>query len=70
MTRYHDTVFCDNCGAEITWAPYLHAGKEFCCRDCAEGRLCRCGERMDWEDEREMRPAGSPGEAGPDIPYR
>jgi hypothetical protein len=70
MTRYHDTIFCDNCGVEITWAPVFLRGGEYCCMDCAEHRPCHCGDRMEWEDERRARPAGSPGEAGPVYPYR
>jgi hypothetical protein len=54
MTRYNDTVFCDGCGVEITWGPTIIRGGEYCCRDCSEGRACRCGERTDWEDERRI----------------
>jgi hypothetical protein len=52
MSRYENTVFCDNCGVEITWAPVFHNEGEFCCRDCFEHRPCRCSERMEWDDER------------------
>jgi hypothetical protein len=67
MTRYNNTVFCQKCGVEILWAPYFHNGGEYCCRDCEEQRPCHCGEYMELEDERRSRPAGSPGEAGPDY---
>jgi hypothetical protein len=70
MTRYNDTVFCDNCGTEILWAPYFYTDGEYCCRDCAERRPCRCGERMEQEDERRSQPVGSPGESGPGYPFR
>jgi hypothetical protein len=61
MARVDSVIFCDRCGAEITWAPYIvspirpdqHVRQgEYCCQDCAEGRLCKCAERMDFEDER------------------
>lgn len=66
MSRIEGVVYCDNCGVEITWAPYIpdnirgELGPDtgplrrfdYCCRDCYEGRLCHCGERMEWDDER------------------
>ena len=60
MTRIEGTVFCDGCGAEITWSPViiqpasgarLTRPGEFCCNDCADGRPCRCGERLEFDDE-------------------
>lgn len=70
MTRYERTVFCDNCGVEITWAPVFLNGSEFCCRDCSEHRACRCADRMEWDDERRARDsmgadAGSAGGLAP-----
>jgi hypothetical protein len=53
-------VWCDGCGAEITWAPVLRDERDYCCEDCAEGRPCRCGERMELPDERRAR-------SGPDF---
>jgi hypothetical protein len=62
MTRIEGSVFCDGCGAEITWAPYhlpappgkpgMQPHGEYCCADCAAGRPCACGERMELSDER------------------
>lgn len=57
MARIEKTVFCDGCGAEITWAPILFKTQEFCCQDCAHGIPCTCGERMELGDE--MRAARS-----------
>ncbi|MEA3334412.1 MAG: hypothetical protein U9R25_00765 [Chloroflexota bacterium] len=44
MTRVANTnlVVCDGCGVEITWAPVVVEGQTYCCRDCAEGRVCQC----------------------------
>ena len=52
MARIEGTVFCDNCGAEITWSPVIVEKHDYCCQDCFEGRPCDCGDRMDIEDER------------------
>jgi hypothetical protein len=48
----HETVWCDGCGAEITWNPILASKRRYCCQDCLEGRPCRCGERMELDDDR------------------
>lgn len=44
MARIPNTnvVVCDGCGVEITWAPVVVKQRQFCCQDCAEGRLCQC----------------------------
>lgn len=44
MTRVAatNTVICDGCGVEITWAALVLDGKTYCCQDCAEGRACEC----------------------------
>jgi hypothetical protein len=55
MTRitYMNTVICDGCGVEITWAPVVVHQRTFCCRDCAEGRPCECDYLPDeMEDSR------------------
>lgn len=52
MTRTDDTIWCDGCGIEILWAPLTVGKHEYCCEDCWEGRECRCGERMELEDDR------------------
>ncbi len=60
MSRTEGLIYCDNCGVEITWAPYLpqRVGRtqvrqiDYCCQECFQGLFCRCGERMEMEDER------------------
>jgi len=60
MAKIEGVVFCDGCGTEITWSPIvlraatssLHPrASQYCCTDCAEGRPCQCGERMEFDDE-------------------
>jgi hypothetical protein len=58
MTRSEDTIWCDGCGTEILWSPYVHHHQDFCCQDCAQGISCKCSETMDWDDE--YRDAASP----------
>jgi hypothetical protein len=47
MSRVENTIYCDLCGAEITWQPLSEHGKDVCCQDCLEGRGCECGEDLD-----------------------
>lgn len=58
MTRSEETIWCDGCGAEILWSPYIVKGKDFCCQDCAYGITCNCGDNLEWEDE--YRDASTP----------
>lgn len=60
MNNREGAVICDGCGAEITWSPVVRRAKSdpirfragvYCCIDCAEGRPCRCGERMEFDDD-------------------
>jgi hypothetical protein len=51
MTRSEDTIWCDGCGTEILWSPYIVQQQDFCCQDCASGIPCKCAEIMDWDDE-------------------
>jgi hypothetical protein len=48
-------IFCDGCGAEITWTPIIiktiYHTYEYCCEDCADERSCACGDRMILGDE-------------------
>ncbi len=48
--RISDTVFCDGCGVEITWAPVRSKQRDYCCQDCADGYECNCGARMEEDD--------------------
>ncbi len=61
MAKVDGVLFCDGCGVEISWAPVIVTPAqadpaarrgEFCCHDCAEGRPCKCAERMDFDDDR------------------
>jgi hypothetical protein len=47
-----ETVWCDGCGTEVTWSPVLVGNRKYCCQDCQNGLPCRCGERMEMEEER------------------
>jgi hypothetical protein len=71
MARIEESVYCDNCGVEITWAPYLTTRRkgsdgggfhkvDYCCQECYKGYVCRCGERMEMEDERRSGTATLP----------
>lgn len=71
MARIEGIAFCDNCGVEITWAPYLTTRRkrpgsasyrrvDYCCRECYEGYLCRCAERMELDEERRNEAASLP----------
>lgn len=57
MSRSEGVIWCDGCGVEITWVPIVKRGdkagnkKEYCCEECLLGFKCRCGERMELEDE-------------------
>lgn len=60
MPKIEGVLFCDGCGAEITWSPKIvppvdRANNQrpgiYCCLDCAQGRLCACAERMEFDDE-------------------
>jgi hypothetical protein len=58
MAKIEGVIYCDGCGVEITWSPViLQATKaaqrsgHYCCADCADGRPCRCAERMEFDDE-------------------
>jgi hypothetical protein len=52
MSQIEGTVWCEGCGVEITTAPYLKGGREYCCQDCARGWRCTCGDQMELDDER------------------
>jgi hypothetical protein len=46
-----DTIWCDGCGAEIAWGPVTARNRIYCCRECAQGIPCECGDRMEIDDE-------------------
>ena len=62
MTWNDETVWCDGCGVEITWAPVAVGEHTHCCHECTQDLPCACGERMEMEDERR-----NVGEASPII---
>ncbi|MBN1148515.1 MAG: hypothetical protein JXA78_14750 [Anaerolineales bacterium] len=72
MSRTEGVIYCDNCGVEITWAPYHppEAGGaqarqfDYCCQECYQGLPCHCGERMEMEDERRAGGGGLPSVEG------
>jgi hypothetical protein len=51
MSREVDIIWCDGCGTEITWVPFVIETQDFCCQNCAYGLSCQCGDTMDWDDE-------------------
>jgi hypothetical protein len=59
MSRFQGTIWCDNCGVEILWAPLVKDKLDYCCRECYYGLRCDCGSRFEWEDERRT-PTSSP----------
>jgi hypothetical protein len=66
MAHLDGAIFCDGCGAEITWSPYLVDASfstpgpqrrgEYCCKPCADGQVCNCGAPMDLGDEWRSQP--------------
>ncbi len=40
-------VVCDGCGVEVTWRPVTQQGRVYCCKDCAQGLPCECGDLPD-----------------------
>lgn len=52
MARIENTLFCDGCGVEISLSPYRKDDLDYCCEDCAQGYLCKCGERMELDERR------------------
>jgi hypothetical protein len=56
--RHKQTVWCDGCGVEITWAPQLEAELHYCCSQCFAGRPCLCTARMELEADRRARVVG------------
>lgn len=59
MSKTENTVYCDGCGVEITWSPVIRGVHDYCCLDCYEGLSCKCGERLEQEDNRRETKASS-----------
>ena len=51
MARYQDTVWCDNCGTEITWVPIVTGKNHYCCQECQDGYRCDCPDLMTTEED-------------------
>lgn len=64
MTGIEETVWCDGCGVELTWAPVVVGKHRYCCLDCQAGIPCRCGERLEIDEDRREKPASSPQPPG------
>lgn len=65
MTLNPEFVYCQGCGVEVTWSPFLVNNIVYCCEDCSRGIECRCAERMELnDDDRPSGPSGTPA-----IPY-
>ncbi len=52
MARYGNTIWCDNCGAEITWGPIVIGRNHYCCRDCWQGYRCECVDLIEIDEDR------------------
>jgi hypothetical protein len=52
MTQIDEILFCDGCGGELMLSPVVKEQRKYCCEDCAEGIACRCGERMELDEQR------------------
>lgn len=51
MMRAEETIWCDGCGAEITWGAIVAQDRLYCCSECAQRNPCDCGFRMEIDDE-------------------
>ena len=60
MTLNPEFVYCQGCGVEITWSPYIANSQHYCCEECSRGIQCRCAERMELDDDRKSSSSGTP----------
>lgn len=51
MSRFGETIRCDGCGVEIELSPVKVGDFEYCCLNCSQGLACRCGERLEFDDQ-------------------
>jgi len=51
MSLIDNVRLCDGCGVEILSAPVYNGKLFFCCQDCADGRECDCGNRLDGDED-------------------
>jgi len=52
MIRETETIYCKNCGVEITGAPLIENGCVYCCLDCFHHLPCECAAIFEIEDDR------------------
>jgi hypothetical protein len=64
MSLIDNIHFCDGCGVEIVGAPVLVNKQIFCCLDCADGRECDCGDKLDDGDDFRSTKTGASGIGG------
>jgi hypothetical protein len=58
MVRIEETIFCDGCGVEITWAPFSVGKRHYCCQDCLYGLCCDCESLEEQEEPAKQAHAG------------
>ncbi len=66
MSRLENTIWCDGCGVEITWAPVVRDHQDYCCAQCLAGIRCECDELFELgEDRRQQKqPLNEPALSG------
>ena len=52
MFHETETIFCKNCGVEITGVPVIENGWAYCCLDCFHHLQCECAALFDLEEDR------------------
>lgn len=61
MTIIEGVIFCENCGIEIQFNPYipnpnsiktLQEPTYYCCQECYQGYKCSCRDSFDFEEDR------------------
>ena len=53
MNTPNKTIYCTNCGVEITWLPEVKNGWPYCCRDCSTSLTCECAGLLELEEDRQ-----------------
>lgn len=58
MVWIENSLFCDGCGVEITWAPVVSQDHHYyCCIRCRDGEECDCIREQEGDDDRPGKPA-------------
>jgi hypothetical protein len=55
MVWIENSLWCDGCGVEITWAPVMDKNRYYCCLKCRDGEECDCAQEQEMEDDRQER---------------